>query len=90
MLARATAGLYPLILNGAIYPSIGIDSRSGLRIAHDEPQYSLRARALTDSFVSHAREAGLFRTRHERAILRRGKVWPAEVPDTVPAGGRDG
>ncbi|HNP56579.1 MAG TPA: diiron oxygenase [Gordonia sp. (in: high G+C Gram-positive bacteria)] len=90
VLARATAGLYPLILNGAIYPSIGIDSRSGLRIAHDEPQYSLRARALTDSFVSHAREAGLFRTRHERAILRRGKVWPAEVPDTVPAGGRDG
>ncbi|GED96702.1 diiron oxygenase [Gordonia crocea] len=85
VLAMAAARLYPMVLNGMVYPPIGIPARRGLRIARSGDQYPMRARALTDSFISEAKEAGLFRTPTERLLLRRGKVWPDSVPNTAPS-----
>ncbi|GAB08224.1 hypothetical protein GOARA_005_00190 [Gordonia araii NBRC 100433] len=79
VLAFLASRLYPWVLNGAVYPPIGVSPRRGLGIARAGDQYRMRARALTDSFVSHAREAGLFRTSTERLLLRRGKVWPTSM-----------
>ncbi|GAB17512.1 hypothetical protein GOEFS_035_00440 [Gordonia effusa NBRC 100432] len=82
VLAVFVAGLYPIVLNGAVYPAIGIAARDGLRMAKRTDQFALRARAMTDSFVRFGMEHGLFGSATERAILRRGRVLP--IPASMP------
>ncbi|MFW0789246.1 diiron oxygenase [Gordonia sp. CPCC 205333] len=85
VLAVLAARLYPILLNGGVYRSVGISPRDGLRMARKDDQFRMRARAMTDSFVRFGIEQGIFGSVTERAILRLGRILPhpASMPRTV-------
>lgn len=80
------AGLiYPMMLNDKVYADSGLDPRRARNASRESDQYGMRARAVTDSFVRFAVEAGLFGHRSERWLLQRAQVWPSDVSDDVAA-----